>query len=1619
MTRKAFSLVSLVLIMGMLLTPLGSITTVAAASEPSTGGPASHAQEVPQEVLDLFEGGMSVDEFIALNGGEVPHALADAVRETAAVHLIVEMDQEPVLTYQQEQGKVSASAVEAYLGHLEAMHALVAPRIERLGGQVLFDMYYAYNGFQISIPANQVGKLLELPYVKAVHPVHVHTLDLGASVPLIGAPQAWDAGYDGTGTKVAVIDTGIDYTHAVFGGPGDPAVYANDDHTVITDTTFPTTKVITGTDFAGTDYDAGDPAHSTPHPDPDPIDEHGHGTHVASTIAGIAAGDVMTGVAPGALLVALKVFGADGSTDLVVPALDWVASYNVHNPDDPIDVVNMSLGADFGPNDPADPEIIAVNNLSAAGVVMAIAAGNAGDTNYILGTPAAADGSFAVAASTTGYATGPTIDVIGSSSVTQTDILYQPPAFSNDTGHYVQSVTATLAYVGNLAGAADDELCSTDGIAAGALAGKIALIQRGDCAFTTKVNNAAQLGAIGAIIFNHVSGGDALVTMAGDPVNIPAGFIGHTDGLNLATADGQQVVVHAESEVKTVTSRIPADTIADFSSRGPRGFDSMLKPEITAPGVAIFAAKMGSGTGGVSMNGTSMATPHIAGVAALMKQAHPDWTVDQIKAAMINTAVDLVDGSPIPRAGAGRGSVPPAIATPVMAGGDPLFTTLTWGYTEFGTNPTVLTKSVTLYNYNETNAFAFTTTVVFQDGSDTGGVYVDVDPTVVVPMSTTLTGGPGVATAVVTLTLNGDEIDYDFEQVESFGYVIFHETVSGRELRVPFYVVPRPYSALSENYLDMTVDAVGDEVEVLYDNTGSNASSLWPYPLFISDTASSTVGDEADIRFVGMDYGWYHNVYGPIVIAAFNVWGKWHTPQPYFAEFDLYVDADNNGSFDFVDFNWNYGAASGSADNDVWVVVQYNLGTGALSLASPYLIYTDYNAGFMEWYLAGNWNNFTGPFNYALDAYDYEGNDDLVFAPGPFDYTKYPIEFTDGDGVSFVVAKIHDIDGYAMSKPIGMMVVDYNGEPGEGQAYGYPITLADDVSVTKSGPEVGVVGDTLTYDVKVALQSGTAETTTVTLTDTLSSGLSYVSDTSGITPTVNGSKVVWTFSDITATQEFDFQVTVQVADTLAGGSVVTNTMEITSTLPADNDVNNNTAVVTTTVFPLVSIHDIQYVADPEADDASPYDGQTVWVEGIVTAKTGELGYSNQGKMVIEEPDGGPWSGLLVYGVAGFATEEGDYVRLLAPIKEYYGMTEMSFAGATYSFTEIISHGNTLPAPAVISTSIAASASTAEPYESVLVEARNATVTDDSLGYGEYYINDGSGDMRVDDDGDHDGNLTYTPSNGDQFNFVRGILFYTYSNYKIEPRYDPDLDQILAANVQFIYHDLEDVIPSGTDLYLAGTFNGWNASALAMDHDAAYDVFTATVPITEGTAIRYKYIVGSGNWDWVNTNDRTYTVPNSSGVNVVTYTLTDYRNVEVGWQKLYPSTVATITVGESTGVFTGEFYIQNVTNYADPGAGLKLKAEYGYGTGSDINAWTWVTATYAGDNGNNDYYVGSFTPTRAGVYSYTVCVNGNWGEGNPNSARTCATVDSSPFTVEKTGVVNVQSVVYLPLVLRNH
>ncbi|WP_157876207.1 S8 family serine peptidase, partial [Streptacidiphilus griseoplanus] len=300
------------------------------------------------------------------------------------------------------------------------------------GAQVLYRTLAVVPGIAVRVPARGLGALRGLPGVRAVHPIS-HKYPANAhSVPLTGAPAVWAgadsvAGNTGKGVTIGIVDSGIDYTHADFGGPGTADAFrAVDGSRPAPAGLFPNVKVVGGWDMVGDDYnsDPGQPPYQPdPHPDANPLDctANGHGTHVAGTAAGYgvttdgrtyrgpygpglapAAFRVGPGAAPGAALYALRVFGCHGSTDEIAHALDRAADPNQDGDfSDRLDVVNLSLGGGFG--DPGDGDALAVDRLAATGTVVVASEGNDGDVYGVGSSPAVAPGAIAVAASVDGH----------------------------------------------------------------------------------------------------------------------------------------------------------------------------------------------------------------------------------------------------------------------------------------------------------------------------------------------------------------------------------------------------------------------------------------------------------------------------------------------------------------------------------------------------------------------------------------------------------------------------------------------------------------------------------------------------------------------------------------------------------------------------------------------------------------------------------------------------------------------------------------------------------------------------------------------------------------------------------------------------------------------------------------------------------------------------------------------------------------------------------------------------------------------------------------------------------------------------------------------------------------
>ncbi len=493
--------------------------------------------------------------------------------------------------------------------------------------------------------------------------------------------DAWQqTGRTGKGVNVAVLDTGLDYTQADFGGPGTAAAY----QAALANTGAPTAgsydgkKFLGGYDFAGPTYNADttDPAYDpTPKPDDNPIDGKGgdHGTHVSGTIAGYGldadkktyTGDytklttqqvqdmwIGPGTAPQAGLYALKVFGDNGgSTDLTGAALDWVGQALTEGKD--INVLNLSLGSDYGA--PDDPDNAKIDALTARGVLPVIASGNADDFTDIGGSPGNAEGALTVAASATGQSLYDGVEATAPADVAKTW-----------RAQYSQNYQGTLPVEGDVVvpGTNVDGCAAFSADEAAKIAGKVVWLKWTDaaleCGSGVRFNNVEAAGGVGVLLAGTINTFDSGI--AGN-ATIPGAELtaDSVTGLQAAAQAGTLHVRFADEleGFELATDPEAVNTLAGFTSRGVHGsFDDIVKPDIAGPGVNVISAANGTGDGRMSMSGTSMATPDVAGIAALTFQSHPTWSAPQVKAALMNTATHDVrqgDGTAtLLRQGTGR-----------------------------------------------------------------------------------------------------------------------------------------------------------------------------------------------------------------------------------------------------------------------------------------------------------------------------------------------------------------------------------------------------------------------------------------------------------------------------------------------------------------------------------------------------------------------------------------------------------------------------------------------------------------------------------------------------------------------------------------------------------------------------------------------------------------------------------------------------------------------------------------------------------------------------------------------------------------------------------------------------
>ncbi len=710
--------------------------------------------------------------------------------------------------------------------------------------EVLYRTHSLLAGVGVSASTADETLLRGIDGVRGVYPVAPKRLQNSYAVPFQSAPAAWRAtGFLGQGEKIAVIDSGLDYTHADFGGPGTQAAW-DEAHAASDQAPDPSLysdeKFLGGVDLVGDHYNPDPDADNyqpDPHPDPNPLDCGGHGSHVAGIAAGYGVGadgstytgayddstdfDAMRigpGMAPKAGIYSIKVFGCDGSTNVLTEAIDRAVDPNGDgDPSDHADVINLSVGSDFG--SVQDGDSIAANAAVAMGVSVVAAAGNAGDHTDISGSPGDASRVLSVASS---------VDAASKIDGAKVTI---------DGDQALYGITRSVMYDwggadlgGPVVAAPAGNSTACESYPGTPFTGKVVLVEWHDaspeCPSATRGANLAAAGAAGFIFASDSESFSAGIN--GDD-GIPGVLMvaSGADAIRDALEDHLPVSVDG-TEVNAVTQDFPGDNdkLSAFSSRGIHATGN-AKPDVTAVGNTVFSAAVGGGSEGVGNSGTSMASPMVAGLAALVRQANPDWSPLQVKADIMNTAShDLfVGGSANPasdrygptRVGAGRIDAAGAVANEVLAYDDENgAVSVSFGPVEADA-PLTLRREVTVENRS---AAAVTYAVSYDPIHEVPGAEFTVSPAQV-------SLSPG-ATAKVTVSLAIDpskltkavdptvgrmaQSGYPRETLaEAFGRVLLEPTGPGSGLRIPVYAAPRPASRMSQpDSLEIHGAASGD-----------------------------------------------------------------------------------------------------------------------------------------------------------------------------------------------------------------------------------------------------------------------------------------------------------------------------------------------------------------------------------------------------------------------------------------------------------------------------------------------------------------------------------------------------------------------------------------------------------------------------------------------------------------------------------------------------------------------------------------------------------------------------------------------------------------------------------------
>lgn len=598
-----------------------------------------------------------------------PVVLAQAKAKAAGQGFNVEAYRQQIIAEQQRfLNKLTLAGVPYVISSVTAPNGPITPTYQ-------FKFNYVYNGIGLEVPEQTLPIFAKMEEVLGVFPnepveVHLdHAVDYTRAQQLYGNPPrltGFDTlntgGIEGDGVNIAIIDTGVDWTHPMFGGDPTPPQFGLAPSVAALNTN---KKVIYYLNFTA----AAEP------------DDFGHGTHVAGIAAGyrafapgpdglpLTADDLaIHGAAPQARIMAYKTLSAAGvgvSTSIIAAIEDAVQPRTITGQTKPVaHVINMSLGSQT-PQGPDYPTSVAADNAAIAGTVVVASAGNSGVGDQVAGTgtiggPGSGRHVITVGADIDPGAGPNGLDVVGGGRTGMKAYLLGGSAdiTSDITGNYV--------FCG---------LAETPDQVPDSVSGKIALIARGSTVTTppglptsagtglasNKVAFVTAKGAIAAIIYNDVDG--EITNLTARKTAIPAVGINRENGLYLRSLIGSTEAGAVSAQmIKLNKAQIFEPAMADFSSRGPVIGYGQVKPDVTAPGVNILSATIAVGgvqtnTGYmfdpsryISVSGTSMSCPMTAGIVALIKQKHPDWTPSMVRAALVNSATNLRQdyGAPVP-----------------------------------------------------------------------------------------------------------------------------------------------------------------------------------------------------------------------------------------------------------------------------------------------------------------------------------------------------------------------------------------------------------------------------------------------------------------------------------------------------------------------------------------------------------------------------------------------------------------------------------------------------------------------------------------------------------------------------------------------------------------------------------------------------------------------------------------------------------------------------------------------------------------------------------------------------------------------------------------------------------